>query len=164
VVIHTRSTNFVYNAIYKVSHTETIDLSNLFSYLMYNYKTSKSVPTMEETSKSFSSYGIKASNKVLMYAVKSSERWIIRNRKTRVCNRNGYTHIVLTLYTYATTNSSTIVKTYPTCLVISCITIRLASPSQPWKKCPEACGRRLGKNSSQVRNVGRRLYTRSTNF
>jgi hypothetical protein len=36
---------------------------------MYHYKTSKSVPTMEETLKSFSLYGTKASNKVLLYAV-----------------------------------------------------------------------------------------------
>jgi hypothetical protein len=39
--------------------------------------------------------------------VKSSERWIIRNYKTRVCDRNGYMHVVLTLYTYPTTKSRT---------------------------------------------------------
>jgi hypothetical protein len=54
--------------------------------------------------------------------VKSKERWIIRINKTRVCDRNYYTHVLLTLYTY------------PTHLVISCITIRLASPVRPWKK------------------------------
>jgi hypothetical protein len=39
--------------------------------------------------------------------VKSLERWIIRNHKTRVCDRNGYTHIVLTLYTLQASKSLT---------------------------------------------------------
>jgi hypothetical protein len=41
--------------------------------------------------------------------VKSLERWIIRNHKTRVCDRNGYTytHMVLTLYTLQATKSLT---------------------------------------------------------
>jgi hypothetical protein len=39
--------------------------------------------------------------------VKSSKLWIIRNHKTQVCDRNGYAHIVLTLYTYPTTKSFT---------------------------------------------------------
>jgi hypothetical protein len=47
----------------------------------------------------------KARNNVLMYMVKSSECWTIRNHKTQVCDQNSYTHIVLTLYTYLTTKS-----------------------------------------------------------
>jgi hypothetical protein len=41
--------------------------------------------------------------------VKSLERWIIRNSVTGVCDRNGYTHVVLTLYTYPITKSRTII-------------------------------------------------------
>jgi hypothetical protein len=37
--------------------------------------------------------------------VKISECWIIRNHKSRFCDRNGYTHVVLTLYTYPTRKS-----------------------------------------------------------
>jgi hypothetical protein len=37
--------------------------------------------------------------------VKISECWIIRNHKSRFCDQNGYTHIVLTLYTYPTRES-----------------------------------------------------------
>jgi hypothetical protein len=47
----------------------------------------------------------KARNKVLIYVVRSSERWIIHNHKTRVCDQNSYTHVVLPLYTYPTTKS-----------------------------------------------------------
>jgi hypothetical protein len=41
--------------------------------------------------------------------IKSFECWIIRNRMTRVYDRNGYTHVVLNLYTYPITKSHTII-------------------------------------------------------
>jgi hypothetical protein len=41
--------------------------------------------------------------------VKSLERWIICNHMPRVYDWNGYTHVVLTLYTYPITKSRTII-------------------------------------------------------
>jgi hypothetical protein len=68
--LYTHSTNFVYLANSKVSHTEIIDLSNLFSDIMYPYKTSKSGPTMEKHQKVSPHVARKARNRVLMYVVK----------------------------------------------------------------------------------------------
>jgi hypothetical protein len=39
--------------------------------------------------------------------IKSLEHGIIRNRKTQVCDQNGYTYIDLTLYTLQATKSPT---------------------------------------------------------
>jgi hypothetical protein len=90
--------------------TKIVDISIFFSDIIYHYKTRKFGPIMKEMSESLSSYSTKDRNKVLLQMVKSSEHWIIYNRKTRVCNRNGYTHIVLTLYTLEATKSRTLTR------------------------------------------------------
>jgi hypothetical protein len=48
------------------SHTKIVEISNLFTDIMYHYKISKFGLTMEETSKSFSSYSTQDHNKVLL--------------------------------------------------------------------------------------------------
>jgi hypothetical protein len=73
--------------------------------------------------------------------IKSSERWIIRNRKTQICDRNGYTHIDLTLYTLQATKFHT--KMIDLSNLFSDImyqykTSKSGSSARPWQKRQKA--------------------------